>query len=118
MHFKKLFFILILFFLPNYLFAQYTLEKSIAFNISGAFFNDFSFFYEYTNKKSKRIGISAGYMIANNWWHGKPGTTSGFEVNDDKFPIGAYNGPELRLSFIRLTKSLNDKISFNGVQFL
>ncbi|MEO5571397.1 MAG: hypothetical protein ABIS37_10770 [Bacteroidia bacterium] len=84
-------------------------------------FNDFSAFYELTKKDSlkyRRYGVSAGYMIAFKWWNHDPdGSTDKIEVDDDKFPIGAYNGPQLRL-YYETVRSEGGKLKFRGPEIL
>jgi len=92
--------------------------SALSINIFGIPFNDFSVYYEVTRNEKKRYGISGGYMIAFNWWRGKQdGGTGGIEVDDDRIPLGVYNGPELRLYYMAL-KQKPDRVTFNGPQLL
>lgn len=111
-------FFLLVVLLPFNLHSQNLPTKTISINVFGIPFNDFSLFYEVTKNESKRYGISAGYMIAFNWWKGKvDGHTDSFEVDDDKFPIGSYSGPELRLYYENV-KHKGDKNKFHGPEIL
>ena len=84
--------------------------KTLSMNVTGVLFNDFSLFYEVQPNEHHRKGISLGYMVAGRWW-------KGIEVDDDVIPIGAYNGPELRIYFETL-KTLSNKIFSHGPEIL
>jgi hypothetical protein len=107
--------------IPEKIFSQNSSFSTISVNVFGMPFNDFSAFYELTKKdslKCRRYGISAGYMIAFKWWNHNPnGSTGAIEVDDDKFPIGAYNGPQLRL-YYETVKFQDAKVKFRGPEIL
>src|SRR5436190_20785389 len=88
------------FLIPGKVASQVIPKRSIALNVTGMLFNDFSVYYEVTKSESKIYGLSIGYMISNNWWKGPvDGSTGGNEINDDQYPIGEYNGPQLRVCY-------------------
>ncbi len=114
-HNKKILgFFLLATLLPFNLYSQNNSTSTISVNLFGMPFNDFSLYYDVTINESKRFGISIGYMISNNWWRGKvDGGTGHNEVDDDKIPIGSYNGPELRL-YYEYIRNKGNKIKFLG----
>ncbi len=79
--------------------------RSISVNVLAMPFNDYSIYYQSTSIKGRRLGISLGYMISNRWWE-----FTYFTVDDDKYPIGAYSGPEIRFSYFKLFKLKKMKI--------
>ncbi|MEP7265974.1 MAG: hypothetical protein ABI772_15830 [Bacteroidota bacterium] len=81
--------------------AQNSNDRGLATNLFGFPFNDFSLYYNTTNDKLIRKSLSAGYMIAWRWWNAETGSTGDIEVNDDKYPIGAYNGPQIRIGLLK-----------------
>src|SRR5689334_16344430 len=96
------YFLALIFISQERVYAQNFYKNSISVNLTGMVFNDFSLFYDIKTKNNKNIGLSIGYMIANNWWNRDVGGTGGFEVNDDKYPLGAYNGPLFRISYSKV----------------
>ena len=107
--------------IPEKIYSQNSSFSTISANVFGMPFNDFSAFYDVTKKDSlkyHRYGISVGYMIAFKWWNLHPdGSTGHIEVDDDKFPIGAYNGPQLRL-YYETVRAHGGKVKFRGPEIL
>jgi protein TonB len=85
-------------------------QAKISMNITGMLFNDFSVHFDGPVRKNNRYCISVGYMIANRWWNG-------MEVDDDKTPIGKYNGPQIRIDYQKVFLK-KEKIKWQGAEVL
>lgn len=97
--------------------AQSSKEHSLGTNVFGFPFNDFSLYYHNTNDKLIRKSLSIGYMVGLRWWNANTGSTGDIEVNDDKYPIGAYNGPQLRIGLFK-GKDKEYMTRFRGLQII
>jgi hypothetical protein len=99
------------------LYGQDKSVYSLSTNVFGFAFNDFSIYLHATDEKRIKKSISVGFMIASRWWNAETGSTGDIEVNDDKYPIGSYNGPQLRIGYFA-GRSKNDKIRYKGPQLI
>jgi hypothetical protein len=87
------------------LYSQIIRTRAISTNLTELLSNNISVYYEDTKVNIRKFGFEIGYTKAFRWFN-----KIGIEINDDKYPLLAYNGPVFRLFYMfPVSKSIPDR---------
>jgi len=92
--------------------SQILRTRSISTNLTELLSNNFSIYYEDTKDNIRKFGFEIGYTTAYRWID-----KIGIEINDDKYPLLAYNGPVFRFFYmLPVSKSIPNR--YIGLEIL